>query len=243
MTSKADQMPAEARAHFRGRAIGAVLFDLDGTLLDTAGDIALALNRAIAEFDWPPVSLADVRQFIGAGGAVLVDRAAAMQGRTPSPSLRSAMIQRFFHHYGELGERGEYKADPYPGAIDALRDLHAAGVRIAVVTNKLHRFSVNLLRQRGLMEWVDCVVGGDTCERRKPDPQPLLYACDTLGIRPQAALMVGDSINDAQAARAAGIAIICVSYGYNEGNDPKSLPYDLLIDSLGALPGMLLTSG
>jgi phosphoglycolate phosphatase len=230
-------------AHFRGRALGAVLFDLDGTLLDTAGDIRLALNRAIAEFDWPPVPLTDVRRFIGAGGAILVDRAASQQGRTLAPSVRSAIIQRFFHHYGELGERGEYAADPYPGAADALRDLHAAGVRIGVVTNKAHRFSLNVLRQRGLMNWVDCVVGGDTCERRKPDPQPLLYACQTLGVAPQAALMVGDSVNDAQAARAASIAMICVTYGYNEGNDPHLLPCDLLIDSLGALPGMLLTKG
>jgi phosphoglycolate phosphatase len=237
---KRDENPAAIPAQFRGRPITGVLFDLDGTLLDTAGDIALALNRAVAEFDWPPMPLPEVRQFIGAGGAVLVDRAAARQGHVLSPALRSEIIQRFFHHYGALGESGEYTADPYPGAIDALRELHAAGVHIAVVTNKLHRFSVNVLRLRGLMEWVDCVVGGDTCERRKPDPQPLLYACEKLGMSPQAALMVGDSINDAQAGRAAGIATICVTYGYNEGNDPKSLPCDQLIDSLEVLPGLLL---
>ena len=240
MMPEPGQNPWVAPAQFGGRAIGAVLFDLDGTLLDTAGDIALALNRAVAEFHWPPVALADVRQFIGAGGAILVDRAAALQGRALSPAVRSAIIQRFFHHYGALGESGEYTADPYPGTINALRALHAAGVRIAVVTNKLHRFSVNVLQLRGFMDWVDCVVGGDTCERRKPDPQPLLYACERLGVSPKAALMVGDSINDAQAARAAGIAVICVSYGYNEGNDPKSLPCDQLIDSLEILPSMLL---
>ena len=236
-------MAAPAPAHFRGRALGAVLFDLDGTLLDTAGDIGLALNRAIAEFDWPPLPLADVRRFIGAGGAILVDRAASLQGRALSAQLRSTIVQRFFHHYGELGESGEYAADPYPGAADALRDLHAAGLRIAVVTNKQHRFAVNVLRLRGLMNWVDCVVGGDTCERRKPDPQPLLYACQALGVEPRATLMVGDSINDAKAARAAEIAIVCVTYGYSEGSDPHVLPCDLLIDSLGALPGMLLSKG
>jgi phosphoglycolate phosphatase len=242
MTAHLKPAPVVAPASFLGRPIGAVLFDLDGTLLDTAGDIALALNRAIAEFAWPPVPLSEVRQFIGAGGAVLIDRAAAMQGRTPDPGMREAIIQRFFHHYGALGERGEYTADPYPGAIEALRDLHAAGVRIAVVTNKLHRFAVSVLRSRGLMHSVDCVVGGDSCERRKPDPLPLLHACESMGVSSRAALMVGDSMHDAQAARAAGIAIICVSYGYNEGNDPKSLPCDLLLDSLGPLPGMLLAS-
>jgi phosphoglycolate phosphatase len=232
-----------APARFRDLALGAVLFDLDGTLLDTADDIGLALNRAIGEFGWPQVSLTDVRRFIGAGGAILVDRAASLQGRTLSPSMRGEIIQRFFHHYGELGENGEYAAEPYPGAVDALRDLHAAGVRIAVVTNKLERFARNVLRLRGLMNWVDCVVGGDTCARRKPDPQPLLYACQAVGVSPQATLMVGDSVHDAHAARAAGIAMVCVSYGYNEGSDPSFLPCDALIDSLAALPGMLLGKG
>lgn len=236
-------MPNGAPAHFRGRALGAVLFDLDGTLLDTAGDISLALNRAIAEFGWAPVLLEDVRRFIGAGGAILVERAAALQGRALSPPERSAIIQRFFSHYGQLGDTGKYAAEPYPGAAVALRELHAAGVRIAVVTNKQQRFAVEVLRQRGLMDWVECVVGGDSCERRKPDPQPLLFACQSLGVEPQAALMVGDSVHDAQAARAAGIAIICVTYGYNEGSDPHTLSCDLLIDDLGSLPDLLLTKG
>jgi phosphoglycolate phosphatase len=234
---------ALAPAHFRGRALGAVLFDLDGTLLDTAGDIALALNRAIAEFGWVPLALKDVRRFIGAGGAILVERAAALQGRVLSPPQRSEIVQRFFHHYGQLGDFGQYAAEPYPGAVDTLHELHAAGVRIAVVTNKQQRFAVEVLRQRGLMDWVDCVIGGDTCERRKPDPQPLLFACQSLGVEPQAALMVGDSAHDAQAARAAGIAIICVTYGYNEGSDPHTLSCDLLIDNLGSLPDMLLRKG
>ena len=243
MNRTSDPTPAVAPAHFRGRALGAVLFDLDGTLLDTAGDIALALNRAIGEIGWAPLGLEDVRRFIGAGGAVLVERAALLRGRELSPAQRSAMVQRFFHHYGQLGERGEHSAEPYPGAADALRRLRAAGVRIAVVTNKQRRFAVEVLRQRGLMDSVDCVVGGDTCERRKPDPQPLLFACESLGIEPQAALMVGDSIHDAKAARAAGMAIICVTYGYNEGSDPHTLSCDLLIDNLGTLPHLLLAKG
>jgi phosphoglycolate phosphatase len=238
-----DPTSAKAPAHFRGRPLRAVLFDLDGTLLDTAGDIALALNRAIAEFGWAALPLEDVRRFIGGGGAILVERAAALQRRALSPPLREEIIQRFFEHYGLLGDSGEYAAQAYPGAADALRQLYAAGVRIAVVTNKQRRFALEVLRQRGLMHWVDCVVGGDTCERRKPDPQPLLFACQSLGVEPRAALMVGDSVHDAQAAHAAGIASICVTYGYNEGSDPHTLSCDLLIDNLGSLPGMLLTKG
>jgi phosphoglycolate phosphatase len=243
MNCIAGPIPAVAPAHFRGQALGAVLFDLDGTLLDTAGDIALALNRAIGECGWAPLGLQDVRRFIGAGGAILVERAALLRGRELSPAQRGAIVQRFFHHYGRLGERGEYTAEPYPGAVDALGELRAAGLRIAVVTNKLRRFAVEVLRQRRLIDWVDCVVGGDTCERRKPDPQPLLFACESIGVEPQAALMVGDSVHDAQAARAAGMAIICVTYGYNEGIDPHTLSCDLLIDNLGTLPHLLLTKG
>jgi phosphoglycolate phosphatase len=97
-----------------------------------------------------------------------------------------------------------------------------------------------LLERLGLSRWLDLIVGGDSCERRKPDPQPLLFACDSLGLPPAQALMVGDSINDLKAARAAGIAVICVTYGYNEGQDPRSLPSDAWIDGMDELPALLL---
>jgi phosphoglycolate phosphatase len=229
-----------APAQWHGKPLFAVLFDLDGTLLDTAGDIALALNRSIAEFGWPAVPAEDVRHMIGRGAPILVQRAAASQQRALSEPMHNEMIERFFHHYGALEESGECAAQPFGGAAEALRRLHAAGVRIAVVTNKQHRFATALLRLLGLIGWVDCVVGGDTCERRKPDPQPLLFACESLGVSAQHALMVGDSINDVQAARAAAIPVVCVPHGYNEGKDPRSLPCDGLLEHLGDLPGMLL---
>ena len=96
------------------------------------------------------------------------------------------------------------------------------------------------MRLLGLISWVDLVVGGDTCERRKPDPQPLLFACASLQVAPTQTLMVGDSTNDVQAARAAGIPVLCVLHGYNEGQDPRTLPCDALVEHLGDLPGMLL---
>jgi phosphoglycolate phosphatase len=110
---------------------------------------------------------------------------------------------------------------------------------IGVVTNKQQRFADALLHRLGLSGWVDVVVGGDTCERRKPDPQPLLFACDFLKIAPAAALMVGDSVNDVTAARAAGVAVVCVPYGYNEGQDARSLKCDAMIDTLADLPPLL----
>ena len=232
--------PTAARARWADRPLAAVLFDLDGTLLDTAGDIALALNRAIAEHGWSAVPPADVRQMIGRGAPMLVERAAIAQGRTPDPVLHAAIVQRFFHHYGELEETGECAARAFDGAAEALSALHGAGLRIAVVTNKQHRFADALLKLLQLRPWVDLVVGGDSCERRKPDPQPLLFACEQLGVASGAALMIGDSINDVQAARAAGIPVLCVPHGYNEGQDPRQLPCDAILEHLGDLPAMLL---
>jgi phosphoglycolate phosphatase len=118
--------------------------------------------------------------------------------------------------------------------------LHGAGLRTAVVTNKQERFANGLLRRLHLRQWIDLVVGGDSCERRKPDPQPLLFACERLQAPPSRTLMVGDSINDVKAARAARIPVICVPYGYNEGNDPRDLPCDALIEGLSQLPPLLL---
>jgi phosphoglycolate phosphatase len=216
-----------------------VLFDLDGTLLDTVADIASALNQTMVECDCKPLPEADVRGMIGRGAPILIERAAASQGLLMDAATQAAMTERFFHHYGRLEESNEHSARPYPGAAESLRTLHDAGLRTAVVTNKQHRFAAALLTRLGLAHWVDVVVGGDTCPRRKPDPQPLLFACESLHVPPSAALMVGDSVNDVQAARAAGIPIVCVSYGYNEGRDPRSLECDVLLDSLAELPALL----
>jgi len=233
---------ARPRASWRGRPLAVVLFDLDGTLLDTAEDIALALNRATGEYGWPPVPATDVRHMIGRGAPVLIERAARALERDLDQATHAAVLERFFHHYGALEETGECAALAYEGAAEALQALHTAGLRVAVVTNKQQRFAQGLLEHLGLIEWVDAVVGGDSCERRKPDPQPLLHACTELGVPPSSALMVGDSTNDVQAARAAGIPILCVPHGYNEGQDPRTLPCDALVEQLSDLPGMLLTA-
>jgi len=226
-------------AVWRGRALQGVLFDLDGTLLDTASDIARALNRAFGEQDFAPLPVADVSRMVGRGSPMLIESAAAALGCTLSDGEKAAMLERFFHHYGELEERDESDAQPYAGVREALRRLYEARLRLAVVTNKHHRFASALLERLDLMQWVGVIVGGDTCDRRKPDPQPLLFACQSLGLSPSQALMVGDSINDVTAARAAGIPVVCVPYGYNEGRDPRSLDCDAMIETLADLPALL----
>jgi phosphoglycolate phosphatase len=231
--------PNRSGASWRGQSLDAVLFDLDGTLLDTAADIALALNRALAEAGWAPLDAEDVRTMIGRGAPMLVQRAADAQHRVHDAQMQAAIVDRFFHHYGALQELDECTAQPFAGAAEGLRRVHEAGLRTAIVTNKQQRFAASLAKRLGLSGWVDTIVGGDSCTRRKPDPMPLLFACESLGVPPAHALMVGDSINDVKAARAAGIPVICVPYGYNEGEDPRALPCDAIVESLADLPALL----
>lgn len=221
------------------RSYAGVLFDLDGTLLDTACDITVALNRALEEQGWDPLPERDVRGMIGRGGYLLVERAAQAQGRALATAERDAVAERFFHHYGLLEEHGEARAQPYPEVVEVIRRLHAAGLSAAVVTNKQHRFAVELLQRLGLSRYFGIIVGGDTCARRKPDPMPMLHACEALGLAACDVIAVGDSVNDVQAARAARIPVVCVTYGYNEGQDPRQLPADAFIDSFRELPGLL----
>lgn len=226
-------------ARWRGTPLHGVLFDLDGTLLDTAADITRALNRTHAERGWAALPVSDVSRMIGRGSPILIERAAAALGKALSPGEQSAMVERFFEFYGALEEADESDAKPYPGVPETLRAVHGAGLSVAVVTNKQERFAKALLHRLDLGGCIDLIVGGDTCERRKPDPQPLLFACASLKIAPAAALMVGDSVNDVTAARAAAIPVVCVPYGYNEGQDPRSLKCDALIDTLADLPPLL----
>lgn len=219
-----------------GRA--AILFDLDGTLLDTASDIAQALTRSFADRGWTAPGAEVVRTMIGKGASVLVERACEAQGLGVDRSTRADLVQQFLDHYAALEAAGESTARPYRGVCEGLMALQQRGVPMAVVTNKAHRLSVSLLRHVELAPHFQLVVGGDTCERRKPDPQPLQWACAQLGIDPSSALMVGDSLNDVQAARAAGMPVVCVPYGYNEGRDPRSLPCDAFVESLAELPAM-----
>ncbi len=241
MTDAGDSGVARSRAtaRWRGRTLGGVLFDLDGTLLDTAADIARALNKTIGERGWPALPVSDVARMIGRGSPILIERAAAALGKPLVAADQAAMVERFFEFYGGLEEANESDATAYPDVSATLRIVHEAGLATAVVTNKQKRFAEALLHRLELAGWIDLVVGGDTCERRKPDPQPLLHACATLGLAPEQTLMVGDSVNDVSAARAAGIPVVCVPYGYNEGQDPASLACDALLGTLADLPPLL----
>jgi phosphoglycolate phosphatase len=235
-----EMQTARHPARWRQRDIGAVLFDLDGTLLDTVGDIALALNRSLAERDIPAIDLDVVRTMIGRGAPMLINRTFERNGRSVDESDRAAIFQRFLHHYADLHERHESTAEAFPHVGVALRRLRESGLRLAVVTNKHRSLAVRSLEHTGLIDVFEHVIGGDTCERRKPDPQPLQHACALLGVPTSHAIMIGDSMNDVSAARGADMPVLCVPYGYNEGHDPRSLPADQIIESFAELPPLLL---
>ena len=227
--------PAGAKA----QPVRALLFDLDGTLLDTAQDMTLALQRALADHQMPAPTVAQVRTMIGRGAPTLVARTAAALKLPLDEQAQAQVLEAFFFHYGDIQERNETAAQPYAGVMEGLQRLHALGLPMAIVTNKQQRFAQTLLHMRGMAGWFRLVVGGDTCEKRKPDPMPLLFAASQLGHGPEDTVMVGDSVNDVTAARAAGMRAACLPYGYNEGQDPRSLPAEFHINRITELPALL----
>ncbi len=208
----------------------AVLLDLDGTLLHTAPDLAAAANRMLQELGLPPRAPEEITTFIGKGLPVLVQRtlAGSLDG-VAEQSLFERALPIFERCYGEESGR---RARAFPDVVEGLELMRGLRLRLGCVTNKTSRFTDDLLERTGLARLLDCVVSGDTVERRKPDPLPILYACERLGVEARAALMIGDSRNDVQAARAAGCPVWCVPYGYNEGRPVSGLGCDAIVDSL-----------
>ena len=215
-----------------------VLLDLDGTLVDSAPDLALAANAALAAVGHSPVSECDVRRRVGNGARVLVARclAGADDARPAPGSVLDRAMEVFLDHYARHVCVGSVV---YPGVREGLRALRALDLRLACVTNKPGAHAEALLRALDLREPFDLVLGGDAVTRGKPDPEPVRTALARLEAAPDEAIMVGDSRNDVLAARAAGVAVVCVSYGYNHGGDIRDARPDAVIDSLEALPRLL----
>jgi phosphoglycolate phosphatase len=207
-------------------AVALVLFDLDGTLVDTAPDLARAVNQMLIERGRPSLPLAELRPVASHGARGLLGRAFGVK---PADSAFEALRQEFFRQYeGALCIHSAL----FPGMDDALRDLEAAGIRWGVVTNKIARFTEPLLSALALDRRAACVVSGDTTGRAKPDPAPLLHALATTMTSPAAALYVGDDLRDIQAGRAAGVSTVAASYGYlGDGLDIAEWGADHVIDS------------
>ena len=211
----------------------AVIVDLDGTLIDTLGDFVVVLNRVLSELALAPVDRGFLARTIGKGSEHLVRSTLLHVGADAALYPQAwALYQR---HY--LAVNGEH-ASVYPGVVEGLTALKARGLGLACLTNKPTAFALPLLRQKELDGFFSVVFGGDAFEHKKPDPLPLIKTCEALGTAPAQTLMVGDSSNDARAARAAGCPVVLVSYGYNHGEPVESVDADGVIDSLDRLDGI-----
>ena len=208
----------------------AVIVDLDGTLVDTVGDFEVALNAMLAELALPPVGRSFIARTVGKGSEHLIRSTLAQVGA--GADLYATAWARYQHHY--LAINGQYSA-VYPGVVEGLQRLAAAGLPLACLTNKPTAFARPLLAAKGLVGFFAHVFGGDAFARKKPDPLPLLETCRALGTLPAHTLMVGDSSNDAQAARAAGCPVVLVNYGYNHGQPVADARPDAVISGLNAL--------
>jgi len=210
--------------------VKAVMIDLDGTLLDTIPDLAVAANMMLSDLGMPVLPESTIRNFVGKGINNLIERTLtnSMDGK-PDPALFQRALPVYEKSYHAVNGK---HTTIYPGVKEGLDLLRAQGFPMACVTNKSERFTLPLLEYVSLSGYFESVVAGDTLPQKKPDPAPLLHACKQLKVAPAEMLMIGDSVNDAQAARSAGCPVFCVTYGYNEGHDVHTLDVDAIVASL-----------
>jgi phosphoglycolate phosphatase len=216
----------------------AAIVDLDGTMVDTLGDFAVALNLVLRDLSLPPIEARAIERLVGKGSEHLIASVLAEVGAPAS--LFGEAWASYQKHY--LAINGEH-ADVYPGVVEGLTLLRESGLRLACLTNKPTNFALPLLERKGLREFFEVVFGGDAFERKKPDPMPLRKTCEALGTPSERTLMVGDSSNDARAARAAGCPVILMTYGYNHGEPIREVDADGFADSLAQAAAMFRPRG
>ena len=210
----------------------AILFDLDGTLVDSLPDIAGALGTLFTEMGREPISSSDVKSMIGGGIPKLIKRALSASRIEADEPQREELTQRFREIYGA---RATQLTRPFPGAIEVLTQLKDAGTRLGVCTNKPEVVTRQILDALSISPLLGAVMGGDTLPTSKPDAAPLLTALETLGCTPEQGMMIGDSDVDAGAARAAGVPVILVSFGYSR-TPITEIDADAVIDTFAELP-------
>jgi phosphoglycolate phosphatase len=214
--------------------VQAIVIDLDGTLLHTVPELAGAANRMLRDMDYAPVSQELLASYIGNGIGWLVKRALTGEMHaTPDAALYEHALPIFDKHYTDL----LLGSKPFDGVVEGLDGMRAAGFRLGCITNKMARYTAPLLEGAGLAGYFELVLSGDTLPEKKPHPMPLLHAAKFFNVPIGQLLMIGDSLNDTLAARAAGCPVFCVPYGYNHGEPVSDLDLDAVIDNLpAALP-------
>ncbi len=214
-----------------------ILIDVDGTLVDSVPDLAYCVDEMMKQMDMPLRGEDAVRNWVGNGVERLTRRALinALDGE-PDEALFEKAYPIFLELYAENTSK---RSCLYPGVREGLDYLKAAGYKLGCVTNKAAQFTIPLLKDLGVHDEFEIIICGDTLEKKKPDPLPLLHAAEFFGVEPAKAMMLGDSMSDVKAARAAGFQIICMSYGYNHGEDIRDYNPDAVIDSMAELKDIL----
>jgi len=214
-----------------------ILIDVDGTLVDSVPDLAFCVDETMKDLDRPTWGDDAVRNWVGNGVERLVKRAllGTLEGE-PEQTLFDKAIKIFLKYYDDnVCERSKL----YPGVREGLELLKSSGYSLGCVTNKAEQFTLPLLKALDVDHYFSIIICGDTLSKKKPDPLPLLHAAEFFKVDPANCLMIGDSVSDVKAARAAGFQIICMSYGYNHGQDIRDFDPDSVVDSMVEFKGIL----
>jgi phosphoglycolate phosphatase len=207
-----------------------ILIDVDGTLVDSVPDLAFCVDAMLQQLGRPPQGEAAVRNWVGNGVERLVER--ALTGELDGKPDAADFERAYPLFLGLYAENTSQRSCLYPGVQEALDLLKANGYPLGCVTNKAAQFTEPLLADLGVAGYFSIIISGDTLPVKKPDPGPLLHAATHFGVAPEASLMIGDSVSDVTAARAAGFQIVCLSYGYNHGDDIRDARPDAVVDTM-----------
>ena len=213
-----------------------VLIDLDGTLVDSVPDLAWCVDETMKALNMPVRGEAKVRNWVGNGVPRLIQRALIDQlDGEASESLYTQAAPIFMDLYTDNASK---RSQLYPFVIEGLTWLKDQGIRLGCVTNKDEQFTLKILKDLGLFDFFEIVISGDTLPLKKPHPAPLLHGAEFFNVKPENAMMIGDSISDVNASRAAGFSIVCMSYGYNHGVDIHTANPDVVIDTFAELKSL-----
>jgi phosphoglycolate phosphatase len=210
-----------------------VMIDVDGTLVDSVPDLAYCVDQMMISLGRPARGEERVRHWVGNGVPRLVER--ALTGELDGFPSQQAFDKAYPIFLDLYAQNSSVRSTLYEGVIEGLDYLKSKGYFLGCVTNKAEQFTLPLLKSLGIIDYFGIVISGDTLEKKKPDPLPLIHGANFFNINPNECLMLGDSVSDVKAARAASFQIICMSYGYNHGNNIADENPDLVIDSMKQL--------
>ena len=209
------------------------MIDVDGTLVDSVPDLAYCVDQMMLSLDMPVRGEETVRHWVGNGVPRLVER--ALTGELYGSPSKEAFDKAYPIFLDLYAQNSSVRSTLYEGVMEGLDYLKSKDYLLGCVTNKTEQFTLPLLQSLGIIDYFGIVISGDTLEKKKPDPLPLIHGANFFNIKPNECLMLGDSVSDVKAARAASFQIICMSYGYNHGNNIADENPDLVIDSMAQL--------